>query len=263
MARWHKRLPPPLTIPPFPRVCCHCLCVSTCLVTHTHRHTLNRAKMAQRSQRTMSAPHGAAFRALHVFVSVCLRECLCVVRECGLCHVRHFVTYFLSFVSCVFASFSASLVSGDSSSSSLHVTHTHILLQSGFVAKCVAVSLCVCVFQKMLHCFWHARRHRDSFSLTPTLRHALKSTLTHTHTLLRINQLKKVLGVATPGWLTGVCCCHFCCNFMATFITFICIFTSWIVFVALLLCLTWEFYERLTPCPSCSATDMHGSKMNF
>lgn len=131
--------------------------------------------------------------------------CVCVVRECGLCHVRHFVTYFLSFVSCVFASFSASLVSGDSSSSSLHVTRTHVAVCMcvGFVAKCVAVSLCVCVFQKMLHCFWHARRHRDS--LTHAHTQACTQKHTHTYTLLRINQLKKSIWRCHP-WVADWRC---------------------------------------------------------
>lgn len=212
MARWHKRPPSsPLTLPPFPRVCCHCLCVFTCLVTHTHIHIESSQNGTTLAANNASSTRSCLQGASRVCVYVPAWVSVCVVRECGLCHVRHFVTYFLSFVSCVFASFSASLVSGDSSSSSLHVTHTHrqthvaVCMCVGFVAKCVAVSLCVCVFQKMLHCFWHARRHRDSLSLTPTLRHALKSTLTHTHTLLRINQLKKSIWRCHP-WVADWRC---------------------------------------------------------
>lgn len=131
--------------------------------------------------------------------------CVCVVRECGLCHVRHFVTYFLSFVSCVFASFSASLVSGDSSSSSLHVTHTHTLPSACVLVLWLSVSqcLCVCVFQKMLHCFWHARRHRDS--LTHAHTQACTQKHTHTYTLLRINQLKKSIWRCHP-WVADWRC---------------------------------------------------------
>lgn len=144
MARWHKRLPSP-TLPPFPRVCCHCLCVSTCLVTHTQTHTLNRAKMAHRSQWTMPAPHGAAFRALHVFVwvSVCVCGAWVWALSCAtLCNI-FFVICFL----CVCLFFGVTrqrrlvfvLVA-------CH-THTHVAVCMcvGFVAKCVAVSVWVCV----------------------------------------------------------------------------------------------------------------------
>lgn len=108
-----------------------------------------------------------------------------MVRECGLCHVRHFVTYFLSFVSCVFASFSASLVSGDSSSSSLHVAHTHVAvcMYVGFVAKCVAVSVC----SRKCYIVFGTQGDTATLSLTPTLRLALKSTLTLTHSCVSIS----------------------------------------------------------------------------
>lgn len=104
------------------------VCVYLSRHTHTHAHiesSQNGTTLAvNNTSSTRSCLQGAS--RVCVCMSAWVSVCVCVVRECGLCHVRHFVTYFLSFVSCVFASFSASLVSGDSSSSSLHVTHTHI-----------------------------------------------------------------------------------------------------------------------------------------
>lgn len=204
MARWHKRLPSP-TLPPFPRVGCRCLCVSTCLVTHmyTHAHiesSQNGTTLAvNNASSTRSCLQGASR------VCVCMSAWVCVVRECGLCHVRHFVTYFLSFVSCVFASFSASLVSGDSSSSSLHVTHTHTLPSACVLVLWLSVSqcLCVCVCSRKCYIVFGTQGDTATLSLTPTLRLALKSTLTLTHSCVSISW-KKVYGVATPGWLTGV-----------------------------------------------------------
>lgn len=266
MARWHKRLPS-LTVPPFPRVCCRCLCVSTCLVTHmyTHAHiesSQNGTTLAvNNASSTRSCLQGAS--RVCVCMSAWVSVCVCVVRECGLCHVRHFVTYFLSFVSCVFASFSASLVSGDSSSSSLHVTHTHTSPSACVLVLWLSVSQCLCVCVPENVTLFLARK------ATPRLSHSRphsglhSKAHSHLHTPAYQSVEKKYMALPPLGGWLALCCCHFCCNFMATFITFICIFTSWIVFVALLLCLTWEFYERLTPCSSCSATDMHGSKMNF
>jgi len=115
--------------------------------------------------------------SVHMHMLICMRVwvcgCVCMVcqsvsvRECKSCHVRHFVTYFLSFVSCVLASFSASLVSDSSSSFSFShsLTSTHSLHVSSYTHP---VCLCVCVCQKMLHCFWHARRHCGTHTYTYT-----------------------------------------------------------------------------------------------
>lgn len=266
MARWHKRLPS-LTVLSFPRVCCRCLCVSTCLVTHTHTRThwiepkWHNARSEQCQLHTELPSGGFTCLCVHVCVSVCVRVCGAWVwaLSCAtLCNI-FFVICFL----CVCLFFGVTrqrrlvfvLVA-------CH-THTHTLLPACVLVLWLSVSqcLCVCVFQKMLHCFWHARRHRDS--LTHAHTQACTQKHTHSHTPAYQSVEKKYMALPPLGGWLALCCCHFCCNFMATFITFICIFTSWIVFVALLLCLTWEFYERLTPFPSCSATDMHGSKMNF
>lgn len=203
MARWHKRLP---TLPHAPTLSTRVLPLSVCVYlsrhTYTHTHTLNRAKMAQRSQWTMPAPHGAAFRG---FTCLCVHVCVSV---CGawvwalscatLCNI-FFVICFL----CVCLFFGVTrqrrlvfvLVA-------CH-THTHVAacMCVGFVAKCVAVS--VCVFQKMLHCFWHARRHRDS--LTHAHTQACTQKHTHTYTLLRINQLKKSIWRCHP-WVADWRC---------------------------------------------------------
>lgn len=264
MARWHKRLSS-LTVLSFPRVCCHCLCVSTCLVTHTHAHiesSQNGTTLAvNNASSTRSCLQGASRVSvcMSAWVSVCVCGAWVWALSCAtLCNI-FFVICFL----CVCLFFGVTrqrrlvfvLVA-------CH-THTHTLLPACVLVLWLSVSqyLCVRVFQKMLHCFWHARRHRDS--LTHAHTQACTQKHTHLHTPAYQSVEKKYMALPPLGDWLALCCCHFCCNFMATFITFICIFTSWIVFVALLLCLTWEFYERLTPFPSCSATDMHGSKMNF
>lgn len=212
MARWHKRPPSsPLTLPPFPRVCCHCLCVSTCLVTHTHTHIESSQNgttlAANNASSTRSCLQGAS--RVCVYVPAWVSVCVCVVRECGLCHVRHFVTYFLSFVSCVFASFSASLVSGDSSSSSLHVTHTdeHTLLSACVLVLWLSVSQCLCVCVCSRKCYIVFGTQGDTATLSHSRphsgMHSKAHSLTLTHFCVSISW-KKVYGVATPGWLTGV-----------------------------------------------------------
>lgn len=146
-------------------------------------------------------------------------------------------------------------------------THTdkHTLLSACVLVLWLSVSQCLCVCVPENVTLFLARKATPRLSLTHAHTQACtqKHTHSHSHTSAYQSVEKKYMALPPLGDWLALCCCHFCCNFMATFITFICIFTSWIVFVALLLCLTWEFYERLTPCSSCTATDMHGSKMNF
>lgn len=169
--------------------------------------------MAQRSQRTMPAPHEAAFRALHVFVCACLRECRCVC-VCGawvwalscatLCNI-FFVICFL----CVCLFFGVTrqrrlvfvLVA-------CH-THTdkHTLLSACVLVLWLSVSQCLCVCVCSRKCYIVFGTQGDTATLSHSRphsgMHSKAHSLTLTHFCVSISW-KKVYGVATPGWLTGV-----------------------------------------------------------
>lgn len=206
MARWHKRLP---TLPHAPTLSTRVLPLSVCvyLSRHTYVHTRthwiepkwHNARSEQCQLHTELPSGGFTCLCVHVCVRVC-GAWVWALSCATLCNI-FFVICFL----CVCLFFGVTrqrrlvfvLVA-------CH-THTHVAVCMcvGFVAKCVAVSLCVCVCSRKCYIVFGTQGDTATLSLTPTLRLTLKSTLTLTHSCVSISW-KKVYGVATPGWLTGV-----------------------------------------------------------